>query len=71
MKTSQNSILKKTKISSREKYDLIYKMINELDENEKCNLIGDLIEDMELSLDQEMVIPLPIVKKGSNVVFEN
>lgn len=58
------------KASSKEKYDLIYKMINELDENEKCNLITDLILDQELDQDEEMEVPKPIAKRADKVVFE-
>lgn len=58
------------KVSSKEKYDLIYKMINELDENEKCNLITDLILDQELDQDEEMEVPKPIAKRADKVVFE-
>ena len=57
--------------SSREKYNLIYLMVNELTEDEKCKLIIDLIEDVEISLDREMDTPIQIRNKASKVIFDN
>ena len=57
--------------SNKEKYNLIYKMINELSINEKCCVIIDLIEDMEIEFNEEMIVPLSVLLKAKKVVFEN
>ncbi len=59
------------KTSSKAKYDLVMKMINEFTENEKCNIIMDMIEDIELDYGKSLKRPdLYIITKAHNVVFE-
>ena len=36
------------KKSSKEKYDLVMKMINEFTEEERCSIIVDMVENVEL-----------------------
>ena len=59
------------KTSSKEKYDLAMKMINEFTEEERCNIIMDMIEDIELSYGEELERPDTYIRtKAGNVVFE-
>ncbi len=60
----------KTTISSKEKYNIIYKMVNELNENERCYLIGDIIADIEISTNIEIETPSLIKKQAEHVVFD-
>jgi len=59
------------KNSSKEKYDLVMNMIGYFTENERCNIIMDMIEDIELDCGEELKRPdLYIRTRAHKVVFE-
>jgi hypothetical protein len=63
--------ISKMKVSSKEKYDVAMMVINSFTLEERCNIIMDMIEDIELVHGEELKRPDVYIRmKAHKVLFE-